>query len=78
MAGAPEIIQLNMLLMKATGAKKVLDVGVFTGISALAAALSIPEDGKVIACDINEEPVNIGKLTNYLKRLETFLMYTLG
>ena len=35
--------------------QKVIDVGVFTGASSLAAALAVPKDGKVIACDINEE-----------------------
>ena len=30
-------------------------MGVFTGASSLAAALAVPKDGKVIACDINEE-----------------------
>lgn len=60
MVGAPEVIILNTLLMKAIRARKVLDIGVFTGVSSLAAALSIPEDGKVIACDTNEESTNIG------------------
>ena len=35
--------------------KQVIDVGVFTGASYLAAALALPEDGKVIACDVSEE-----------------------
>ena len=33
----------------------MIDVGVFTGASSLAAALAVPKDGKVIACDVNEE-----------------------
>ena len=44
--GAPEIVNLNSLLIKSLGAKKVIDVGVFTGASSLAAALALP-DGKI-------------------------------
>lgn len=42
-------------LIRATGARTYLEVGTFTGYSALAAALALPEDGKVIALDISEE-----------------------
>jgi len=55
MLGAPEIIGLNGLFIKTMGAKKVLDIGVFTGASALAAALALPQDGKVLACDVSKE-----------------------
>jgi predicted O-methyltransferase YrrM len=34
---------------------------VFTGYSALCAALALPADGKVIACDVNDDYVSIGK-----------------
>lgn len=58
-----DVTQLKFFesLMKNMGAKNVVDVGVFTGCSALSAALSIPEDGKVYALDNNEEFVNVGK-----------------
>jgi len=62
MLGAPEVLQLNSILMKSIGAKKVLDIGVFTGASALAAALAIPEDGRVLACDVSEEWTNLAKV----------------
>ena len=42
MLGAPEVLALNTLLVQSLGAKKVLDVGVFTGASSLAAALALP------------------------------------
>lgn len=42
-------------------ATKVLDIGVFTGCSAFSMALALPDDGKVVACEVNEEFVNIGK-----------------
>jgi len=47
--------QLMGLLVKLTGAKRCLEVGVFTGYSSLAVALALPPDGKVIACDVSEE-----------------------
>ena len=43
MLGAPEVLALNALLVQSLGAKKVLDVGVFTGASSLAAALALPK-----------------------------------
>merc|ERR1719481_657256 len=61
MMGAPEVINMNSLLIKSLGAKKVLDVGVFTGASSLAAALSLPEDGLVVACDVSEEFTDIAR-----------------
>lgn len=61
MLGAPEVLQLNANLMQAIGAKKVLDVGVFTGASSLAAALALPPGGEVHALDVSEEFTNIGK-----------------
>ena len=43
MMGAPEVVSLNAALIKMSRAKKVLDIGVFTGASSLAAALALPE-----------------------------------
>ena len=43
------------LLVKLIGAKKTLEVGVFTGYSALAVAMALPTEGRVIACDVSEE-----------------------
>ena len=43
------------LLVKLLGARRTLEIGVFTGYSALAVALALPADGKVVACDISEE-----------------------
>ena len=44
---------LLTILCKAIGARKVIDVGVFTGCSAYAMALGLPAGGKVVACDVN-------------------------
>lgn len=52
---APEQGQFMALLVQLIGAKKTLDIGVFTGYSALVVALNLPPDGQVIACDTNED-----------------------
>lgn len=52
---APEQGQFMALLVKLIGARRTLEVGVFTGYSALWVALALPEDGRVVACDVNAE-----------------------
>lgn len=58
---SPEQGQFMFLLMKLLGAKKTLDIGTFTGYSALIVALALPQDGQVIACDVSAESSNIAK-----------------
>ncbi len=55
---SPEQGQFMALLVRLMGAKKTLEMGVFTGYSSLVVALALPEEGKVIACDINVEFTN--------------------
>jgi predicted O-methyltransferase YrrM len=52
---APEQGQFMALLVRMLSAKKTIEVGVFTGYSSLAVALALPEDGRVIACDVDAE-----------------------
>jgi predicted O-methyltransferase YrrM len=53
--------QLMALLVKLLGARRTIEVGTFTGYSALAVALALPDDGRVLACDISDEYTRIGR-----------------
>ncbi|KAJ0891132.1 putative class I-like SAM-dependent O-methyltransferase [Helianthus annuus] len=61
MGTSPDAGQMIEMLLKLTGAKKTLEVGVYTGYSLLLTALTIPEDGKTVAIDVNREFYEIGK-----------------
>jgi predicted O-methyltransferase YrrM len=52
---AAEQGQFMALLIQLMGAHRTLEVGVFTGYSSTAVALALPEDGKIVACDVNAE-----------------------
>ena len=58
---APEQGQLMALLVQLLNAKKTLEIGVFTGYSALVVALALPPEGRVIACDVSEEYAAIAR-----------------
>jgi len=58
---APEQGQFMSLLVKMIGARRIIEVGVFTGYSSLCMAMSLPENGKIIACDINREWTDIAQ-----------------
>ncbi|MCG8314269.1 MAG: class I SAM-dependent methyltransferase [Pseudomonadales bacterium] len=51
---APEQGQLMALLMQLINARSIIEVGTFTGYSSLAMASVLPDDGKIICCDISE------------------------
>jgi predicted O-methyltransferase YrrM len=52
---APEQGQFMAMLLRLIGARRTLEIGVFTGYSALCAALALPEEGRIVACDVSEE-----------------------
>ncbi|MGD1091812.1 MAG: class I SAM-dependent methyltransferase [Bryobacteraceae bacterium] len=58
---APEQGQFMTLLVQLLCARRTLEVGVFTGYSALAVALALPSDGRLVACDISEEYTNVAR-----------------
>ncbi|PKI51397.1 probable caffeoyl-CoA O-methyltransferase At4g26220 [Punica granatum] len=60
MATAPDAGQMIALLLNLIGAKRTIEIGVFTGYSLLVTALSIPHDGKITAVDMNREAYDIG------------------
>src|SRR4051812_2131881 len=57
----PDQGQLMALLVRLIGAKRTLEIGVFTGYSSLATAMALPEDGQIVACDVSEEYTNVAR-----------------
>lgn len=58
---SPEQGQFMQFLVKLIKAKRTLEIGCFTGYSAMTVALALPENGKVITCDINAEWTKLAK-----------------
>src|SRR5688500_1250445 len=58
---SPEQGQFMTLLARLTGAQRYLEVGTFTGYSALTMALAMPESGRVVACDVSREWTDVGQ-----------------
>jgi predicted O-methyltransferase YrrM len=57
----PEQGQLFQILIRMSGAHRVIEVGVFTGYSSLAMALALPPDGRIVACDISDEYTQVAR-----------------
>jgi O-methyltransferase len=58
---SPEQGQFMTLLLRVMNAKRVLEVGTFTGYSSTAMALALPEDGRVVTCDRSEKWTEIAR-----------------
>ncbi len=58
---SPDQGQFMALLVRLMGARRALEIGVFTGYSALTVALALPDDGTLLACDISDEYTRIGR-----------------
>jgi predicted O-methyltransferase YrrM len=58
---SPDQGQFLALLIHLIDARKTLEIGVFTGYSSLAVALALPDDGRIIACDVSEEWTAVAK-----------------
>lgn len=54
-------VQFLQLLVRFAAARRCIEVGVFTGYSALGVALALPEDGRILACDVSEEYTSIAR-----------------
>jgi predicted O-methyltransferase YrrM len=52
---SPDQGQFMALLVRLIGGRRCLEIGTFTGYSALAVALALPADGRVVCCDVSEE-----------------------
>src|SRR5580693_8776215 len=57
----PEQGQLFQVLVRMSGARRVIEIGVFTGYSSLAMALALPPDGHIVACDSSEEYTQVAR-----------------
>src|SRR5258705_7938454 len=58
---SPEQGQFMGMLMRLLNARRTIEVGVFTGYSSISVALALPDDGKIIACDVSEEWTSIAR-----------------
>lgn len=74
---SPDEGQFISFILKTIGAKRTIEIGILTGYSTLCTALALPEDGKIVACDIDENMAEIArkywKLANVEKKIDLFI-----
>jgi caffeoyl-CoA O-methyltransferase len=58
---SPEMAPLFTLLVKISGARYAVEVGTFTGLSSIAIARGLPDDGRLVCCDVSEEFTSIAR-----------------
>ncbi len=58
---SPEQGQLMALLVRLIGARRCIEIGVFTGYSSLSVAMALPADGRLLACDVSKEWTDIAR-----------------
>jgi caffeoyl-CoA O-methyltransferase len=58
---APEQGAFMTLLARILGARRAIEIGTFTGYSALCLVRGLPDDGELICCDVSEEWTNVGR-----------------
>jgi caffeoyl-CoA O-methyltransferase len=58
---APEQGAFLALLVELTGARRCLEIGTFTGYSSTAVAMALPEDGRIVCCDVSEAWTSIAR-----------------
>ena len=57
----PDQAALLALLVRTVGAKRALEIGTYTGYSALTVAQALPSDGRLVCCDVNDEWTQIAR-----------------
>jgi predicted O-methyltransferase YrrM len=75
---SPEQGQLMRLLVELIGARRCLEVGVFTGYSSISVALALPEGGRLVACDVSVEYTDIARRYWRLAGVEDRIELRLG
>ncbi len=75
---SPEQGQFMRLLVELLGARRTLEIGVFTGYSALCVAQALPPDGELVACDVSEEYTNVARRYWQRAGLEQRIQLELG
>ena len=58
---SPDQGQLLALLVELLGARRIIEVGTFTGYSSLAMAMALPDDGEMVCCDVSEDYTSVAR-----------------